>query len=109
MFWSKSGSGFREPGDSHLPRIPRSIPSHGVEGGGGGKGGTDHIIIPLSSIYESCELLEAVFGIFISTKKLPFYKKITVFDSLDINFSKNRRDDPDTTDCMTESIFTRLI
>ena len=84
MFWSEIGSGLGEPGGTPLPRIPRSIPSHG--GGGGGGGGKDHIIIPLSSIGESCELLEAVYGIVISTRKLLFYKKITVFYSLDIKF-----------------------
>ena len=26
MFWSEMGSGFKEPGGTPLPRIPRSIP-----------------------------------------------------------------------------------
>ena len=80
MFRSEIGSGFQESGGmcatenseqySHLTR----------------EGGTDHIIIPLSSICKSCELLEGVYGIVFSIRKLPFYKKITEFDSLGIKF-----------------------
>ena len=83
-----------------------------LEGGGGGVGGGGRHTFH----YHHLEFHLRILRIIESSIWNSFqYKKTAilqeVFDPLEINFSKNRRDDPDAPDCMTEateSIFTRL-